>query len=158
MKFTCCVMLLLCCAGCSTPAAPPPTLNLNTATADELSRLPRVGPGTAQRIVEYRTAHGPFASLDGLLAVRGVDRSVLTAIRPLIAVGDTGAAGRALIDLNTATIEDLAPLPGIGRNTAACIIAHRQKNGPYDEVSDLLSVRSITPQKYEQFRQFVTVR
>ncbi|MDQ3556393.1 MAG: helix-hairpin-helix domain-containing protein, partial [Gemmatimonadota bacterium] len=35
----------------------------NTASADELDRLPRVGPALATRIVEWRSAHGPFATL-----------------------------------------------------------------------------------------------
>ncbi|MDW7992133.1 MAG: helix-hairpin-helix domain-containing protein [Anaerolineae bacterium] len=37
-----------------------PLININTATADELQQLPRVGPALAQRIVAYREMYGPF--------------------------------------------------------------------------------------------------
>ena len=47
-------------------------VDINTASAAELERLPQVGPMLAQRIVEYRTAHGPFSSPHELSHVRGI--------------------------------------------------------------------------------------
>jgi len=57
-------------------------VNLNTATAEQLSALPRIGPKVAQRIVEYRTAHKAFKSVDELRNVKGVGPKVLEGIRP----------------------------------------------------------------------------
>jgi competence protein ComEA len=70
-------------AGPTTPAGP---LDLNRATADELDRLPGVGPATAQAIVDHRTTNGPFASVDDLEAVRGIGPAKLDAIRDLVRV------------------------------------------------------------------------
>lgn len=53
------------------------TIHLNTATAAELERLPGIGPVLAERIVEYRTAHGPFTHLDQLHEVKGVGDHLL---------------------------------------------------------------------------------
>ena len=47
-------------------------VNINTADAAQLALLPRVGAKTAQRIVEYRTEHGPFAKTSDLLQVKGI--------------------------------------------------------------------------------------
>ena len=59
-------------------------VNINTASASELDALPGIGPVLAQRIVEYREANGPFASVDGLLEVKGLGPGILEAIRPQI--------------------------------------------------------------------------
>lgn len=52
-------------------------LDLNTATQAQLDDLPGVGPVTAQRIVDWRTRHGPFASVDQLREVDGIGESKL---------------------------------------------------------------------------------
>ena len=56
-------------------------VDLNHATAEELTALPGVGTVTARAIVEYRDEHGPFSSLEELLLVPGVGPSTLNAIR-----------------------------------------------------------------------------
>ncbi len=61
-------------------------LNLNTATVAQLETLPGIGPALAQRIVDYRTANGPFASLDDLLNVSGIGPAKVDAIRDLVIV------------------------------------------------------------------------
>ncbi len=69
------------------------TVNVNTATVDQLQLLPRVGPSIAERIVEFREANGPFASVDELVAVRGIGERSLERMRPYLAVdGDTTLA------------------------------------------------------------------
>ena len=46
-------------------------VNINTASVAQLSLLPRVGAKAAQRIVDYRTAHGPFAKATDIMQVKG---------------------------------------------------------------------------------------
>ncbi|RLV50101.1 ComEA family DNA-binding protein [Nocardioides mangrovicus] len=57
-------------------------VNLNSATLTQLQDLPGVGPVTAQKIMEYRTAHGAFTSVDQLLEVDGIGDKTLADIAP----------------------------------------------------------------------------
>jgi competence protein ComEA len=50
-------------------------VDLNTATVEQLQTLSGIGPVLAQRIIDYRTAHGPFASVGGLQQVGGIGPS-----------------------------------------------------------------------------------
>lgn len=66
-------------------AKPPPVrTNINTASAQDLQRLPRIGPALAGRIVEYRRAHGPFRHPDQITEVRGIGEKTLERLRPWI--------------------------------------------------------------------------
>ena len=62
----------------------PPPVDLNTATAVQLDGLPGIGPVTAQKIVEYRQAHGPFTSLDALDAIPGIGPARIAGLRGLV--------------------------------------------------------------------------
>ena len=71
--------------GTGTPAASAP-VNINTATAEQLQSLPRIGPAMAQRIIAWREAHGGFRSVDELDAVPGIGPTLLETLRPLVTV------------------------------------------------------------------------
>jgi competence protein ComEA len=75
------------------PAAPAPDaaiaglgskVSLATATAEALDELPGVGPITAQKILDYRTEHGPFRSVDDLDAVPGIGPTRVEQLRDLV--------------------------------------------------------------------------
>ncbi len=61
-------------------------VNLNTATLDQLEALPGIGPVLAQRIIDYREQHGPFASVDDLSNVSGIGDAHMEDLRPLVTV------------------------------------------------------------------------
>lgn len=67
-------------------AAPAAPINLNTASAAELEALPAIGPVTAQAIVDYRTANGPFTSVDALDQVKGIGAATLDKLRDFVTV------------------------------------------------------------------------
>ena len=61
-------------------------VRLNVAGVEELEGLPGVGPVLAQRIVDYRDEHGPFAVLEDLLDVPGIGEGKLAALREAVLV------------------------------------------------------------------------
>jgi competence protein ComEA len=67
------------------PASSAGVVNLNEASADELERLPGIGPAKAKLIVEHRHAH-PFRKVDELTKVKGIGRKTFGKLRPYITI------------------------------------------------------------------------
>ena len=65
-------------------ASPKSTINLNTATLDQLMTLPGIGQKTAERILEYRTKSGSFKKIEELMNIKGIGEKSFLKIRPLV--------------------------------------------------------------------------
>ncbi len=155
-------------------AAPPDVLppasalvDVNTATAEDLDRVPGIGPALAGRIIDYRTAHGRFESVEALEAVRGIGPQSLVSMAPYLVAGSGRAvmlaasaapvADRPQINLNTATAEELTALDGIGPALAQRIVEYRVAYGPFQRVEDVTNVRGIGAVKLEALAGQATV-
>ncbi|WP_413101219.1 helix-hairpin-helix domain-containing protein [Streptomyces sp. Inha503] len=66
------------------PGAPGGSISLNSATAEQLDTLPGVGPVLARHIIDYRTQHGGFRSIDELREVNGIGERRFADLRPLV--------------------------------------------------------------------------
>jgi competence protein ComEA len=65
-------------------AAAKTTLNLNTATLEQLATLPGIGPKTAQLILEYRTKNGSFKKIEELMNIKGIGEKSFLKLKPLV--------------------------------------------------------------------------
>ena len=70
-----------------TATGAPAVVNINTATKEELEALPAIGPTIAQRILDDRTANGPYKQIEDLARVRGVSARTVNELRSRITVG-----------------------------------------------------------------------
>lgn len=127
-------------------------IDLDVASAQELTRLPRIGPGLAKRIVADRGRRGPFGSLEALDRVSGIGPSLLEALGPFAAFsarpegpGSPRASPGRLVDVNRATVEELLSLPGIGPARAADLVAYREVHGPFATLESMTAVSGIGP-------------
>ncbi len=66
--------------------ASPNAININTASVDELEKLPNVGRKTAEAIVEFRATNGPFRRVEQLMLIRGVSEERFATLRPHIKI------------------------------------------------------------------------
>jgi len=86
-------LVALLASAASAPAAEEPAapakknvVNVNQASADELARLPRVGPSLAGKIVAHREQHGPFKRAQDLMEVKGIGEKMFAVLKPYVSV------------------------------------------------------------------------
>ena len=110
------------------PLGPQERVDVDRAPAEELQRLPRVGPALAQRIVAEREARGPFGSLAGLRRVSGIGPRLLQGLEPHVTFGGVVPAATAPDGWPGAapvggTLSDAVPGAGAGSASAAVWVA-----------------------------------
>ncbi len=68
------------------------TVNINSATSDELMTLPGIGQAKAAAILSHRSEHGAFGAPEDLLQVKGIGETLLQKIRPYVTTGGSKKA------------------------------------------------------------------
>lgn len=71
--------------------------------------------------------------------------------------GDNKSTDQKIVDINVASAEELAALPGIGEKTALNILSYREKFGNFKNVSDLMNVKGIGKAKFDKLKKLITV-
>jgi competence ComEA-like helix-hairpin-helix protein len=163
--------------GSAKDLEPGERIDPNTATAEQLMRLPGAGRAVADRIVTERTAVA-FRTVEDLDRIRGVGPATIERWAPFLtlpratrgtvasvqAVGPAragppaGSTGREPLDLNSASAGELERLPGIGPALAARIVAVRDSIGRFGSVSELERVRGIGPAMMAKLAPLVRTR
>ncbi|OOC47672.1 competence protein ComEA [Thermosipho sp. 1223] len=135
-------------------------IDINTATYDQLLALPGIGPTKAKNIIDYREKNGMFYALDDLLNVSGIGSSTLKKMKPFLRLSKvknvTKEKVEDKININTASIDELMKLPGIGKVKAREIINYRNKNGLFSSKDELLNVKGIGPKTLEKIKSMIS--
>lgn len=71
----------------SAPDSPAEKININTASVEELDKLPGIGPVIAKAIIDYRTKNGPFKQIEDINAVKGIGDALFEKVKEQITVG-----------------------------------------------------------------------
>ena len=146
------------------PLDPGERIDPNRADADQLQRLPGVGPVTAAAIVTARSEGLVFTQATDLQSIRGIGPSTVGKIAEFLDFSSVPAGssvplrgiGRAPVDINRADSLELRQLPGIGPALARRIIAERER-GTFRSVEELTRVSGIGPATLARLRPWVAV-
>ncbi len=131
-------------------------LNINSASAADLTRLPGIGEVTASRIVKERERRGRFADPRELKGVKGVSERVYGNLHEYVAIqGESDL--QVHIDLNTITKPLLLGLPGMSAGEAQSILNYRRANGRFSQVAELLKVPGIDQRRLQELSEWLTV-
>jgi competence protein ComEA len=127
-----------------------------TAAGGALDGADLIGLNMARRVTDGEQIIVGIAAAPGQPAAMGSSVNSSTSAPESTDPGNGPAAG-ALVDLNTATVEELDALPGIGPVMAAAIVAWRDANGRFSSVDQLGDVDGIGPARLEKLREHVRV-
>ncbi len=134
-------------------------VNVNTATVQELDKLPNIGLTKARAIVDYREKFGPFQKLEELLNVSGIGQSTLDKISGIVTGFSSETSKENVksdkVKINEATAKEIENLPSIGPIKARDIVSYRETHGPFHALSDLMKVNGIGPKTIEKIRDFI---
>ena len=102
-RFTICCNLLIAILGffIFAPPAQAALVNINTAGSEELQTLTGIGPAYAERIIEYRSANGPFQKTEDIKNVKGIGDATFLKIKDFITIGDISANVESADNSNT---------------------------------------------------------
>ena len=157
----------------------PLQLDIRIATFEELLCLSGIGEKRAKDIIAYRETN-PFTSVNQIMNIKGIGAKTYAKILPdLLAFGDTTnfklastpsstskiknktsskAENTSIININTANLEELCTLSGIGKVKAQAIIDWRKENGSFANIEDLMKVKGIGPKTLEKNKDRLTVK
>lgn len=156
-------------------------VNLNTANAGTLNTVPGIGEKMADDIIAYREEHGKFKDVEELKGnIKGIGEKTFDKMKDYLTVeggisqGSVEVAGAAAgsgkksskkkapagkVNINTATAEELAEVPGIGPKMADAIVAYRQDKGKFTSVEELKgNIKGIGEKTFEKMKDYLTVK
>ena len=149
-------------------------VNINTADVETFESLPSIDEGIAERIVNHRDTQGLFQNIDAIKDVQMLTPQDFIGIVDKITLKD-GETRSGLININTASADILALLPGMNPEKALAIVARREeeapdtsqiqnftdeeiKGNPFTNISQLAQLEEIDFETFHQVVDWITFR
>jgi competence protein ComEA len=127
-------------------------VNINTATSEELEKLPRIGPAFAQRIIDYRKANGNFKNIEEIQKVKGIGPATYAGMKNQITVGGSSNSPEKILNSSStnkpspAKVVKPAPAkPGPAAQEAVKPVRNSPvKSGAKAKSSNLININTAT--------------
>jgi len=130
--------------------------DLNTATAEDLKKVYGIGKKLSVRIIKFRDRLGGFLVADQLRDVYGLKPEVVTAILKKFKIISIPSIER--INLNTATVNELASIVYIKRSVANDIIEYKYSNGEFKSIEELLEIEDFPTNRINRLALYLYVK
>lgn len=127
-------------------------VDLNKADSLELMQLPGIGSKLAARILKFRNGLGGFYSVDQVREVYGLPQELYGRLHPLLQC-DSSAINR--ININNASLDELARHPYIRYAHARQIVQYRNQHGTFKTVDDLMRIAVIDAEWLKRLRPYI---
>ncbi len=144
-------------------------LDINKASVETLVKLPGIGPVKAKAIIDYREKIGKYESFYELTNVKGIGKETMSKLEPYLeVVGDSTAvkssqisekvkAITSKININTASLNELILLPGIGEKKAQAIVKYREEMGGFKTKDEIKNVKGIGDSIYKNIKSKIEI-
>lgn len=131
----------------------PQRLEVNSSDSLKWIGLPGIGPGWTSRILRFRRSLGGFVTVGQVAETYGLPDSVFLSIEPFLYIDTTLVI--ATMDINRATVEQLAAHPYLTYRVARAVVAYRERHGPFGRLEDLGRVALVSPELLDRLRPYL---
>jgi len=121
--------------------------DLNTATQEDLIKIRGIGEKLSERILNYRTKLGAFASTEQLSEVYGLSEEVIEELQKYFIIEDISRLKK--IRINELSVKELGIFPYFKYPISKEIVAYRSKNGTIQNIEDLTKIPNFPIDKLE---------
>ncbi len=128
-------------------------VDLNTASAEVLEKLPGIGAYTAENIVKYRSKLGGFIAKEQLLEVYHLNLQNYEQFESLVEIKTPIEP----ISINTATFEQLSAHPYLSKQVANSIVKIRNQKGGFKQLEELKASKLINEELYLKIKPYITL-
>jgi competence protein ComEA len=111
----------------------------------------------AVRLEDGQQINIPSLGGSGISETSTPTRAPFTVVSTATSSTTATVAPRSLVNINTATVQQLDALPGIGPVTAQSIVTYRQQHGPFQHIEDIMNVPGIGPVTFDNIQNLITV-
>lgn len=96
-------------------------------------------------------------TISGLLILLSIS-SLQPCLKPVEAAESLSKVAAWVININTASVEEIAAIPGLGEKKSEAIVKFREKNGPFAKAEDLKRVDGIGDKLFEKIKPYIVVK
>jgi DNA uptake protein ComE-like DNA-binding protein len=130
------------------------TIEVNSADSSAFEQLYGIGPALSVRIIKFRRLLGGFYSIEQVGETYGISDTVFQNIRPHLKVN---VALINKININEADYETLRKHPYIHAKIAHAIIGYRDKNGRFEDLDQLKTLKPVTDIVFEEIKPYLNI-
>ena len=145
------------------PSDPAP-VDINTASVQQIAALPVLGILLAKRVVNLREARGGFRSFEEFGEALNLNPQIIERLRPLVFVSPpvqqpqrSYSPDRVLLDINTASVQQIVTLPDVGITLAEQAVSLREARGGFQSFEEFCKAMDLKPHIIDQIRPLVSV-